>query len=94
MEKVSEIGIEKFKENVANGALVMYIRIETTDDGKSVNAPVKRGEKVVATLTSETDGSIFLSVNKDANLSAEEHADLFAKSASVMAEIRGIKQPE
>ena len=94
MKKVSETGIEKYTEEIANGALVMNIRVETTEDGKAVNAPVRRNEKVVATLTSENDGSIFLSVNKDANLSAEELTDLFAKSASVIAEIRGIKQPE
>lgn len=94
MKKVSETGIEKYTEEIGTEGMVMNIRVETTADGKRVNAPVKKGEKTVATLTSENDGSIFLSVAKDAGLIPAEFFDLFAKSASVIAEIRGIEQPE
>ena len=90
MEKVSQTGIEKYTEKIGED-IVMNIRVETNADGKKVSAPYKRGEKTIGSLTSETDGSIFLSVNKDANLTPAEHFDLFAKAANVIAEIRGIE---
>ena len=94
MKKVSETGIEKYTEEIGAEGMVMNIRVETTANGKSVNAPVRKGDKTVASLTSETDGSIFLSVHKNAGLTPEEHFDLFAKAASVIAEIREIEKPE
>ena len=94
MKKVSETGIEKYTEEIGTNGIVMEIRVETTADGKKVSAPIKKGDKTIATLTSETDGSIVLSVNRDAGLTPAEHFDLFGKAASVMAEIRGIEKPE
>ena len=94
MKKVSQTGIEKYTEEIGNEGAIMNIRVETTAEGISVNAPVRRNEKKIATLTSESDGSAFLSVEKDANLSPEEFFDIFHKSASVLAQIRGIEEPD
>lgn len=94
MEKVSETGIEKFREKIGTDGLIMNIRVQKTADGTSFNAPVVRGEKKVATLSSETDGSFMLSAEKDANLSPAEFFDLFKKSADVLAEINGVEKPE
>ena len=96
MKKVSETGIEKYTEEIGTEGMVMNIRVETSADGKKVSAPIVKGEneKKIGSLISEVDGSIFLSIDKNANLAPEEHFDLFAKAASVMAEIRGIEKPE
>ena len=94
MKKVSETGIEKYTEEIGSEGIVMNIRVETTAEGKKVSAPFVKEDKKIGSLTSEIDGSIFLSINKDAGLTPAEHFDLFAKAASVMAEIRGIEKPE
>lgn len=87
MEKVSQIGIEKYTENIGSEGAVMNIRVETTANGKAINAPVKKGEKNVATLTRNEDGSIFLDIKKDSQLSAAELQDLFTKSFAVLSEV-------
>ena len=95
MRKISETGVEKYTEEIGNSGLVMNIRVETTADGKKVNAPVKRADKTVACLTRETDKSVFLSINSDANLSAEEFSSLFSKSVSVLNELASVTvEPE
>ena len=88
------MGIDKYTEEIGSDGMIMNIRVEITADGKKINAPVVKNEKTVASLSSETDTSLFLSIDKAANLTPEEHFDLFAKCASVVAEIRGIVKPE
>ena len=94
MEKISETGIEKFREPIGSDGLVMNIRVETTAEGKHVNAPITRDDKQLAQLIRENDGSTLLTIRKDAVLSAEEFGEIFTKSGSVLAEIYGIGKDE
>ena len=87
MQKVSEVGVVKYNQAIGGNGLNMEIRVETTSEGVKVNAPVKRSDTTIACLSRETDGSVFLSVNKNANLSLQETQSLFTESFNVLNDL-------
>lgn len=94
MEKISSTGIEIYKEPIGSNGVLMKVRVETTEEGTHVSAPVLRGDKQLAQLIRENDGSTLLTIRKDAVLTAEEFSDIFTKSAAVLAEVYGIGDGE
>lgn len=88
MEKISETGIEKYIERIGSDGIVMNIRVETTSEGKRVNANVVRNdEKTEAQLIRECDGATLLTVRKDADLTVDEFKELFTKCGNVLANL-------
>lgn len=91
MEKVSTTGIENYTETIGSNGAVMNIRVETTPEGKFINAPVKKDNNEVAILARQQDGKIILVVKAGAQITKEEFLDIFKKSADVVAELTDIK---
>lgn len=87
MQKISETGIEKFRETIGSQGVVMNIRVETLNEGKRTYADIVRDEKSEGQLIRETDGSTLLTIRKDADLTAEELAEVFTKSGEILVEV-------
>lgn len=90
MEKVSATGIENYTEKIGNDGAIMNIRLETTPEGKLINAPVKKNGKELAILARQQDGKIILVVRANVEINKEEFSDIFNKAASVLLELVGI----
>lgn len=91
MEKVSTTGIENYTEKIGNDGAVMNIRVETTQEGKLINAPVKKDKIELAVLARQQDGKIILMVRAGVEMTKEEFFDLFKKSAEVISELTDVK---
>lgn len=93
MEKVSELGIVNYEENV-KGGLKLKIRVENTEYGKRFRSTLDKetdGEnpktRTLVVFTGEIDGSSLLSVYKEHGLTDEQLKDVFAKCAGVYLEV-------
>ncbi len=91
MEKVSATGVENYTEKIGSNGAVMYIRVETTQEGILINAPIKKGKTELAVLARQQDGKNILLIKSGVEITTDEFYDIFKKSAEVIAEIIGIK---
>ena len=94
MEKVSEKGITNYTQKIGNDGAIMQIRVEMTEAGTYVSAPVDKGELRLGLLSRDTNGQVVMSITNDQKLSPLEFMDMFNKSADVLAEILNITNEE
>ena len=93
MEKIDEMGVERFREKVL-GDLELLIRVEKTEYGKRFRATLDAEtdeetprKRTIVSFTGELDGSTLLSVYKEHGLTDEQLKDVFAKCAGVYLEV-------
>ena len=93
MEKIEEIGLERFREKVV-GDLELLIRVENTEYGKRFRATldVETDEetprkRTIVSFTGELDGSTLMSVYKEHGLTDDQLKDVYAKCAKVYLEV-------
>lgn len=91
MEKVSSTGVEIYNEEIGSNGAVMNIRVETTQNGILINAPVKKDANEIAVLARQQDGRIALLIKSGVEITTDEFYDIFNKSAKVIAKFIGIK---
>ena len=91
MEKVSATGVENYTEKIGNHGAIMKIRVETTQNGILINAPIKKDANEIAVMARQQDGRIALLVNSGVDITIDEFYDIFKKSAEVIAEIIDMK---
>lgn len=89
LQKINQTGVEDYTETVGDD-VIMKIRVNVSEEGKKIYATIQKENREVAVLSRELSGQIVLNVTKADKLTAAEFADLFVKSASVVAEIVGV----
>lgn len=90
LTNATETFTKKKKISIGTDGAEMEIKVQKNADGTFINGPVVKNEKRVALLVQQWDGQVILSVMKDAQLSTEEMADLFAKSAAIVDEANAL----
>lgn len=93
MEKIEEIGVERFREKVV-GDLELLIRVEKTEYGKRFRATLDAEtdeetprKRTIVSFTGELDGSTLMSVYKEHGLTDDQLKDVYAKCAKVYLEV-------